>query len=324
MVKVFFLLLVTFLFSGCVGGKKEVEVLTYPKFYTTIPQDSRSYYYGLGEGSSKEDAIAIALNDIASKLSITVESKRTIQTNISTHNERENYTQISNNEIKNEVGKVEFSSYEVKRYEQMPENRHFVLVAIDRVKNANMASQKIASKIDSYKKELSMDSSNIVSKLKALNKISGEINTQTLRECDVLKALSYSDEVDGYIKTLKTIDTKIAEYKNKITFFISADDAYKNVLMEKLSSKGYSVVDDGAKVNLHLYVLETQLYVMGNHIYKANIEITATADNKVVGKKTLTVGAKSRSNYEMARDFGVVEFRDKLEKESVLAELVGI
>ncbi len=324
-----FLLLFSFLvFSGCVSSKpeldKESETLKYPAWYTSLHKDSTLYYYGLGEGSSKKDATASALNDIASKISISVESTYVTKTKIVTKNQKEDYTQIIDSHIKNEVSKIEFNSYEVQKYEKLNNDTHVVMVVLKRIKSAEFKSQKIKTKIDSYKKELASKNANVVAKLKALNEMLYEMQTKTLPECYVVKTLYSNEDIEDDIKTIFDIESKISNFKDSVTFSVNGEKGYKETLVDKISSKGFSVIQSNPKVNVNVKADETKLQVMGNHIYKAKLTITASVKNKTVGKKTLTIGAKSRTSYEQAKEFALVEFIDRLEEQNVLEELVGI
>jgi hypothetical protein len=315
-------------FSGCAVLKPDLStedsVAKYPTWYTSVHKDSSVNFYGLGEGSTKTDAISAALNDIASKISISVESTYITKTKIITKDEKEDYTQIIDNHIKNEVAKIEFNRYELLKYEKLNNDTHIVMVSLNRIKSAEFKSQKVKNKIDSYKKELSNNSSNTVAKLKVLNEISDEIDTKTLPQCYIIKTLYPLEENDEDIKTLLDIKNSISTFKEDISFNIDGTSGFKEVLQEKISAKAFSIVKRGEKVRIGIKADETQLYVMGNNIYKAKVDISVYADNKILGKKTLTIGAKSRTSYKQAKEFALIEFRERLKEQNVLKELAGI
>ena len=87
-------------FSGCLGGSKQ-PVVKYPTWYTKLHQDSKIILYATAEAYSEKEAVTLALNSIASKISVSVESSYTSTTNSS----RNSYSKNTQQNIKNRCKK---------------------------------------------------------------------------------------------------------------------------------------------------------------------------------------------------------------------------
>ena len=79
-----------FIFTGCSQvAIKTNDVVKYPSWYNTIQKDTNKFYFSSNEGDTKKEAISKALNDIASKISISVSSTYSTTSRLSKRDQKE-------------------------------------------------------------------------------------------------------------------------------------------------------------------------------------------------------------------------------------------
>ena len=66
--------LIILVFSGCSSNKQDSASYDIPSWYLNTPNNSAVYLYGAGEANNLEESKNIALNNLASKLSVNVSS----------------------------------------------------------------------------------------------------------------------------------------------------------------------------------------------------------------------------------------------------------
>lgn len=307
-----------FLLTGCLP-KKEVKV-SYPNWYTSLQKDSTLFYYGTGEGYSKKEAVINALNDIASKVNISIESS--ISTNkVMTSG---TYNRTIHQNIKNKVKKIDFSNYAIKQSKALDNGKIIVLVQVNRVKNAEIISDKISKEIKDINNILNTRFKNITYKLKEYNNIYSKIDKELLPKCFIAKSLSDNINIDSKIDKLLNIKKKVDSFKNSITFSIKSNNSkYTTALVNEISQKGYTI-NKKAKIKLVLNIKEEKKSILGNYIIKSVINITAKEGNSIISQDRIITGAKSRSNYTQAREFASKQFKTELSKKNILNKLLGI
>ena len=69
---VFNILFMGFIFSGCINNANKSS--TIPNWYLSSPQNNLNFIYGVGEGKNIDEAKQNALNDISSRLIVSVSS----------------------------------------------------------------------------------------------------------------------------------------------------------------------------------------------------------------------------------------------------------
>ena len=309
------------LFTGCLP-KKNVEV-DYPTWYNQIQKDSLMYLYGVGESETKKGATAIALNEVASKITVEIESSYSINTQMS----GTKYTKSIKRNIKNNIKKIEFTNYKIIKEKVLNNNRYVVLVQVDRLDLASALKIKIDNKIKKFRSIVSTKYSNFTHKLKELKKIQKSIESLK-SDIFILNSLDEMMNIKPLLKSLEKIESKIESIKNKTTINVKSDnnDDYAKVLSSIITKEGFSIVSNNATLNITIKSKEQKINSMGNKIIKASLEIVVLDKNKkqILGKKRFITGGKSRSNFSQAHEFSVRNFNKKIIRDNILGDLLGI
>jgi len=310
-----------FLFlSGCVGGGP-----SYPDWFSEAPLDNDRYIYGMKEGSNKEEAISRALNEIASKIHVSVESSSSLNVNIKTTNDDEVYTKDSTQEIKNHVQKIEFSNYRVKQEKKLSDERYVVLVEVDKELNAKLLLERIDTEISKYNQLLNGDHSNPISTVKEYHKAIDQIKKCDLVDGSVVKSFNPASSVEDRIAKLLQIKKAMEQYQSNILFGVTGNNkAYQDVLVKQIASKGFKTTEGQANITIEMQAQEKELKVLGNKILKSSIQMVVKSGGNIIGQSRISVGAKSRSSYDQAREFALRNFERRLKEEKIIENLLGV
>ena len=313
-------LIVILFMIGCAGA-----VPSYPEWFSKTPRDTAQYIYGARDGGTKEEAISNALNAIASKISVSVESTSSIQTNIKTENNDEEYSKDSTQTVKNHVHKIEFSNYIVKKEEKLSDEKYAVLVQVDKALNAKLLLTKIDTDIAKYNQLLATNHKNPIATVKTYNQSIKQIKNRNLIDCSTIKNFMPNSNVNDKINQLLEIEKKMTQYQGNIVFAINGDNsAYKNVLTKQITEKGFRTSGGSSNITITMNVKENKLKVLGNNILKSIIQLTVKSGGTVIGQSRITVGAKSRTGYDQARDFTLKKFALRLRDKKIIENLLGI
>ena len=309
--------------SGC--GKQKPTPLVYPKWYNMVKQDTTIFYYGTGEGRTKKDAVTNALNEVASKISVSIQSSFSSITTVDRGGDKANYIKHITNNVQNKVKKIEFSSYKVLNFKMLTPSKYVALVSVNRLENAQMMLDKIDTDIEKYNQILNSKRLNIATRLKEYMKISDTIDKELLPNCFIVKSLNDSGDTDGSINKLLNIKVKIDNFKNSLAFNIVGNNisGYKEIISEMLTQKRLTV-SSRADIYIKLNIKEQNINSLGYYIKKSKVIISIVSNNKIVATKVIVAGGKSLASYTQAKEFALNNFKAKMEKNKVLKELLGI
>ncbi|HHB94578.1 MAG TPA: hypothetical protein ENK88_05505 [Campylobacterales bacterium] len=307
------------LLIGCAGKP------SYPEWYTKIHSDTERYAYGIREGGTKEEAVNNALNEIASKIRVSIKSTSTTTTNLKTSNGEEDYTKDSTQSVTNQVEKIEFSNYDVKKMKKLSDNKFIVWVAVDKPLNAKLLLSKIDTDIQKYYQLLKSEHKNPISTVKKYNSAITKIRDRNLVDCSIVKDFSPNSGVDGRVSKLLTAQKEMAKYQSNIVFSVKGDNKeYQDILIKQIASKGFRTTDGSSNITISMSVKEKELKVLGNKILKSKIHLTVKSNGTVIGQTALNVGAKSRTGYKQAREFTLRNFEKRLRDKKIIERLLGI
>jgi hypothetical protein len=313
-----FISFVFILLTGCFSSKPKPFI--YPKWFTQLRSDTPISYYASAEGASKKEAISTALNGIASKISVSIESSYSSHT----QSAGDQYSKSSEKRINNKVKKIELTSYRVIKFKVI-DGKYLVLLSLDRSENANIKVDKVNVAIQNANRTLNTPYTNNVLKLKALNLLLKDIEQNIIPMCFIVKSLDNSIEVDSKITKLLEIKSKIKIFKNNLSFgFLNNKyPLYKNVISELLSEEKLSLLYDATLI-ISISAKEEQVKVMNNYVHKAKITIFILENNQIVTQKLIIVGAKSTTSFAQAKEFSIKDFRQKLKDDHTLNKLIGL
>lgn len=318
-VKTSLAVITAFVITGCNSSQPNV-VKEYPVWYNKVQQDSAIFYYGTADGQNKNDAINNALNQIASKVSVTIESNFESSSFV----DNQTLNEFSKSEVRNKVSKINFNNYTILKEKNLGQG-YVVSLRVNRLDLAQNMEDKINNTLVSLSNQLNANYKNIVYKLKNYSKATKSLKDLS-QEIFLLSSINKTAETKPYLDKIHKLEKKITKFKNSVTFYVKGDGDYSKVCRDLITQKGYKISSYHPNLSVNISVNKTKVTSMGYKIAKGvvNIKVIDNKNNSVVGEKRFMVGGKSLSSFKQANEFMLNLFKQKLQKEKILSNLLGV
>lgn len=211
-----------------------------PEWYTQAESDTAGAFYGVGEGESLEDATKAALNDIASKIAVTVQSKYKSEQKLN----NSEYSNVAENTIVANVKKMKFNNYQIVK-KASSSDTYYALVKVDRMLLADEKTTEldsIAQKLESEYAEAEQASE--IERLRKLIVMEDDISAMN-EKTFLLKSIAPNSDSSKYVKLYDKLTTAFVKTKSSISISILAADNiakhYVKVFAKKISARGIKV-----------------------------------------------------------------------------------
>ena len=296
---------ILFLFNGCMNS------VDLPKWYVSSTKDNTKYIYGTGEGSTKQSAVVNALNVIASKINVKISSEFTAQKSMIESNGNTSFYRNVDKNIKVNVNDLTIYDYEVVKTANI-DGKYYVLVKVDRHKNAELLFNRILNDYNKLKKSLSIVSSPI-DKTKTYKKAVAKID-EMITKLYIVDALdgSMHRKVEKVINEMSEFEKKLQKSLKNISFnVISKDTKLKQITQNILSKFNFNISRSG---NIDVVVQNTpsDISSVGNilHVNKVVLKLN---DNQKTLTSSITCVGKSIDK-ELAESLSYKECKKRIEK----------
>lgn len=318
------------LFSGC-GTQKRVVVAKpkeLPSWYKTPMHSSSSTLYGVGEGESRDEAIANALNAMASTLSVSISSEFKTKSVVK-EGEDESYRSTSINEVKSSVKKIRISSYEVVESEQLGFKKYIALVKSDKRKLFESLREELNQKfkiIDDKRAEI--QNYNAIKQLSIYKEAKNSVVDvpNTLIVMNVLQK-DFDDSV--YLRKLKEVDKRYEQLLSSITFSVQSNSQAENLIAairKGLSAKKLILKKGSGKMHFNIYISSTAQNASsyGFSLVRSAIAITVKdSTGAVIGSNKLNITGQSTQGYAIAKENVAAKLNAMVKKEGI-AKVLGL
>lgn len=314
----FLLLLVM---SGCMSSPKPKLVEVYPAWFNQPSSDSSVYDYAVADGKNRDDAIANALNQIASKISVSVKSK--FQSNTVVDNN--SYNKSSQMDVYNKVEKIHFNNYSI-LHEKRLQSGYLISLKVNKIELAKSLKNKIDSRFANISNNLNMKYKNSVLKLRTYTKILHSLKALN-KKIYILSSVNKRISIKKYLIKQSRIRDIILKFHDSVTFHIQGpDNKYKKVLYNLITQKGYKINKYNALIRLKISITKKMIHVLSYKVIKGIIvlQVIDKNDGSVLGEKRLVLGGKSISSFTQADEFMLNSFRKRVKNKNILSKLLGI
>jgi len=310
------------------GGSSQV-----PEWYLSPPRDTTKLH-GTGEGFTVDEATAQALNQIASRIYVTISSEFSRRMEQEVDNSGSRYSSRSLQDIDIDVDEVEFTSHTLLRSEQVAD-KIYVLVGVDRF-----------AQVERLEAEIEED----LSKAKALTALYGQERHLLLkaqaagRSNQILKDLRRKallrDAIEGFVmENYADITEKISRNRIRINQALSSlsvtlggaegTEEMVGLLSARVTKEGIVIlknpcqsVNDCAQVFLNV---SERKNIDGNTVKMTlDYRITTTGvGGGMMAQNNLSVSGISFGGTESARNKAMENAREVVEKQE-LSQLLGL
>lgn len=328
-------LVVTFFLAllqvSCIGltNSKRTVIYSIPDWYSTTTTNSSVYYYGTGEGDTKEEAQNSALNQIASQISVTIKSTISSQQKQSIDYGNEAYSSETKKRVEATVKAMRFSNFETTKIDLI-NGKYYLLVRVDRdalysskLKKLKLLDNEIKTMWQRYQMLPSFE------KLILVQKINQKIEDVKVL-FPILSAINRKFNETQYRKNYDSYQKDSTSLKDKIIVYFKKTNAkeVENVISKHLSQFGIKIIHNKNEIP------KKQL----NNLIIINIKRDAveykfkSASSKMANVKaakiTLTLTTLSHNNEIIAKnilylkDFSKESYQDAVKKTNQLDKII--
>ncbi len=323
------LFVVVSIFSGCSSKRRVVSVQKeLPAWYIHPSTSNTNTLYSVAEGENKSDAIANALNDMVSTLSISISSEFSTKSVVK-EGSVESVQITSINDIKTRVEKIRINNYELINSNNFSFERFLVQVKTDKKSLFQSLHQDLDKKFQLIENK-NKEAQNYYA-LKKLNIYS--LSLDSLYDVDSTLAVMHSLDADfdesTYIQKIQDIENKYARLLSKISFTVNSNnDARKlrSSLSKGLSEKQYKINNLKNKNHFTIYISSktSKAKSYGFDLARSAISITVKDyKGNIVGSNKLNITGQSTQGYKIAGENVAIKLNTLIVKEGI-ANIIGL
>jgi len=300
------LFIVTLFLSACFNGNDyeiQEKQFIYPDWYINPPQNNQQKLYGVGSGKTKQDAIFNALDDLSSRLMLTVESTQEISSK-SFRDFREYISKTTTQKINTQTQKLSFQEYKIEDFYAVS-NQIYYLISVEK----NSLQRTLEDEATTLYNEFnSIDNSfyDILSKNIKYKHLLEKFYTN-FNKIQILQSLKNKDDQNKYMDTIKKIEEQVKENNNRISFYITSDTnskSFEDIFKDSLNTKLYKISIANGSTNAYELNLSSNLsrskshgiYIIENIL---NVKIKNNQNNQLFSK-TIEIKGASSNNFEDA------------------------
>ena len=323
--KKLFLIFILFFLVGCSQKpvQNENSVQAIPSWYLTALSNSETHLYGVGEGKSLQEAKNSALNDTASRLSVTLDSSINQYKQSVSYNTTQSYQKKITENINVEVKSIHFTNANIEQ-SQVVGNSFFVLMKVNRqelfrhYKNEFDLSQ---STIDMTLKN--SQNKPILEKIYVLEKLLPTLDKAT-SQAIILSAINPHFNSQDYLMKQTAIRNDINTLKDQLKIKIATNLSQKlfaNELIDLLNQEGYKVTSSEHNLEIQLNHTVNYSIALGWEIAKVSTTISVISAGKIVSNHSISSVGRSSSSQENALLNASKIFRQEAAKKGLNAIL---
>ncbi len=330
---------IAFFLVGCGGlSPKPATASSMPSWYLSeLPKDS-VYFYGVGEGSTKDSAKTQALSQISGQISITVASDIEMTEQEST---KDGYSQSTKSNIKASTDSIKFTGVSIIETKYIGE-KFYTYLKVDR----QTLFQSLKRDLDnSYKKALS--SLNTIKSQGVFSLLVNAKNTQNLVDnilskstIEILKSINANFDSSAYREKVLDISKNLESEKSQAMISLRSRNKlssyYKDILAKYISNSGLIMVDSINEVadKSKLVIIDVSVKAKKKNVKTsdprlrgasfAGVTVILTSKNssgKIVAQNRINLTNISKDGLESAK-IKTQKFERKIKKEGVLNILV--
>jgi len=313
-------------FTACFGiNKEEVSQnnsLKYSSWYLNPPLNDENILYGVGVANTKQEAILNALDDLSSRLMLTIQSNQEISLK-SFRDYREYITKTTTFNINTKSEKLTFKDYKIEDFYSF-QKEIFYLISIKKSDLINSLNSQISNLYDEYE-ILKRSNDDILSKNIKYKELLEKFYIN-LNKAELLESLQNKNKSENrYIKTIQKIEEEIKNSISKISFFIKSDDnseIFKEVFKNSLNKKSYKVVEKKDIENVYEIDLssnQSKIRPSGFFIIENILNIKVKdKNNRQLSSKTIELKGASSNNFDDAKINLIQKLKKYEEQNSIL------
>lgn len=309
------IIFLTFLISGCSPLKQSNAAQDIPSWYLNAPNNNTSYLYGTGQGDTVDESKNMALNNLASKLSVNVSSVISSYKSVtSSNNGNSDYSKDVSQDVSVEVEKMRFANYEVEKSIQQG-NYFFTLVKVSRTKLFNEKYKEFELLDSAISKQLNIiNNKPILEQIQALQNLYPKLNTAK-KDAFILYTIKNNFDYAQNLMLYDNAIDKINILKDKITINVTTNEESKfffNEIIQLLNENKYKVSNTNDDTQIKIKNVTRYSIAKSWHIAKVSTTLTSISNDKTIANTTINSVGRSTSSQENALASAALHFKKQV------------
>ena len=312
------LFVILFTFAGCGGVKPTpAKVKTPPPswVYGVPPADTQTKMYGLGIGKNRESAIQTALNNMVSKLSVTLKSSFQSKEKV----EDFYHTSTVTNNIEANIAKIKINNYKIIRSYRINYREFAVMIESDKQRFVRGLEDDLEQKYKDILQRLAHSKNDTIivryNSTKELSKEAEKLKSSIW----IISELDPHFDKSKYLHFITKMQTTFLKESQNLKFYVNGD-AKSKIFVEKIKNnllkKSFNLVD--RKRNAIRVFVKTEKRVSNSFvkIVTYTIHITVYDGKNQIGGKT-TVIKERDTDSQHAQYMAAIAFNQSIEKSGI-------
>ena len=287
--------------------------------YGVPPTDTQAKMYALGIGTNREAAIKVALNNMVSRLSVTLKSSFKSKERV----EDSYHTSSVTNNIEADIAKIKINNYKVIRSYRINYREFAVMIESDKQQFVRGLEDDLREKYKDILQRLKQtNNENIIVRYntkKALSKEAQKLKSSVL----IISELDPHFNKNSYFQFIRKMQTLFSEEANKLKFYVTGD-RNSRLFVEKIKNnlvkKHFNLVDT-AKNAIRIFVkTQKRLSDAIVKIVTYTIHVSVYDGNAQVGGKVIVIKERYR-DAKYASELAAIHFNQSIEKNGITSVL---
>jgi len=320
---------------GCGGATPQPkQSSSMPSWYLNELPSTPTYYFGVGEGTSKETAQAKALSNIAASISSTVSASMEMS---ASQNSDTGYSEESKSNVKSSTEKIKFTGVRVVNTEFIS-GKFYTNVSVDRDVLFNAQKKNLDN---DYKKALTlwnqMKMQGTFAVLNNSKKLESLVDTILLKPTLViLKSINPDSNSTKYREDILSIKNNLIDAKSKIIVYVKSDSKlasyYKDIVEKYISADEITIVNSKNSVENKnkLLTIEVSTNAKKKTVKSSDPRLrgasfaavtvvltTKNSKNKIVAQNRVNITNISKDGLEEAK-IKTKKFEREIQKKGIL------
>lgn len=246
-----------FLLTACQNAPKKSDQNSVKAMSDQMmqPADTNQYYYAIGSGMDAEKAKNDALAQIASKISIKVQSNLNTNLTVTKTNDVENVASTFSKDVQTQTKAIEFSGVKVLETRQLSKVETQSLVSVDRARlfqtYQNKLNQQEAELLSTY--QLNQQQT-LFEKLKGERSIQKQM-VDTQSTLSLVQTINPNYTVAPHQQKYQNINNTFKKQHTQAVFHITQDknsNKLSALVKDQLSDEGFKLSTNPEAANIHL------------------------------------------------------------------------
>jgi len=314
-------LLLLLLFNACVTTPPRPQRNLIPNWYSSPTTDTPNYWFDTGVGTNKNEAIRKALSNIASKISVKVNSK--FIDILREHNgHSENFNESA---VEVSVENIQLPGYEIQQIQESMD-KVYVLLRVSKQKFLNEKKNDFRIKNKTIKNMYSqMKTGHPIEIIKGKNKFN-KLVSQAMTTAIILSNFNERYAIDKCLNEYMAYQKNIQSIMTSLNICIKSDPHSRLIashIKELLTAENIHVVDQLSNPKnaaiINLKGSQKKLNIDNEYLVKITVDIIvkSPSSKRIISKKQHTFSGASIIDYRMAVQNAAKVFYNKSKSEGI-------